>query len=84
MADEKVQTSPKRTLQSVFQEAAQFEKKLLFSGPDNIRPDSRHAIVEICADHVVLRLVGEDLFVIPYAAISSLTVGKTQIIIRYR
>lgn len=81
--ESKVPTS-KRTVQSIFEEAASLEKKLLFLGPDNLRPDSRHAIAEVAADHVVFRLFGDEALVIPYASISSLKVGTTQLTIRYR
>lgn len=80
---DKVQIS-KRTLQQVFQESAAVERKLVFQGPDNLRPDSRHAIAEVAADHVVFRLFGDEALVIPYAAITSLKVGSTQLTIRYR
>lgn len=80
---EPIQVS-KRTLQQIFQESAATERKLVFHGPDNLRPDSRHGIAEVAADHVVFRLFGDEALVVPYAAITSLKVGTTQLTIRYR
>lgn len=81
-ADARGQRS-KRTLQQIFEEAAASEKKLVFHGPDNLRPDSRHAIAEVAADHVVFRILGDESLVVPFAAIHSLKVGTTQLTIRY-
>ncbi|MFZ9887071.1 MAG: hypothetical protein ACO3JL_06180 [Myxococcota bacterium] len=75
--------SGRRTLRHLFEESMQQERKLLFHGPDNIRPDSRYAIVEAQEDHVVFRLLGDDLLVIPYASITSLRVSMGQVVIRY-
>lgn len=79
---EKLEIS-KRTLQQVFQEAAVTEKKLVFHGPDQIRPDSRHGIAEVAADHVAFRLFGDEALVVPYSSIKSLKSGTTQLTIRY-
>ena len=73
----------KRTLKSIFEESANLDRKILFKGPDNLRPDSRYAIIEVAMDHVVFRLLGDDEFVIPYNSILTLTVGKTQLTVRY-
>ena len=82
MSTKQVPTN-KRTLKQVFQEAVAGDKKLQFQGPDNIRPDSRYAITEISEDHVTFRLLGEELLILPYLAISSLQMGPTSLSIRY-
>lgn len=74
----------KRTIKQIFEESLQLERKLTFHGPDNLRPDSRYAIVEVHEDHAVFRLLGDDLLVVPYASITSLRVAATQLTIRYR
>lgn len=74
----------KRTIKQIFEESLQLERKLSFHGPDNLRPDSRYAIAEINEDHAVFRLIGDDNLVLPYASITSLRVGATQLTIRYR
>lgn len=74
----------KRTIQDIFEESLQLERKLTFQGPDNLRPDSRYAIAEVNEDHAVFRLIGDDSLVLPYASITSLRVGATQLTIRYR
>ena len=80
----KVRRSPKRTLMSVFEESVQVDRKLNFDGPDKLRPDSRYAIEEIAADHVVFRLIGDEVLVIPYSAIIALKVAPTALTVRYR
>ncbi len=77
-------TTGKRTLKQVLEESLQLERKLTFQGPDNLRPDSRYAIVEVNEDHAVFRLLGDDLLVIPYVSITSLRVAATQLTVRYR
>lgn len=74
----------KRTLMQILEECAAAEKKLVFQGPDNLRPDSRHAITEIAADHVVFRLFGDEAFVLPFTSILGLRVATTQLTIRYQ
>lgn len=74
----------KRTLAQILEESAAAEKKLVFKGPDNLRPDSRHAITEIAADHVVFRLFGDEAFVLPYTSILALRVATTQLTVRYQ
>lgn len=81
--DGSVRVSPKRSLRSVFEEACATDKKLAFQGPDNLRPDSRYAVLEIASDHVVFQLVGEERLVIPFSGISALRVSNTQLTIRY-
>jgi hypothetical protein len=74
---------PKRTLSTIFEESVQVDRKLTIHGPDQIRPDSRYKITEVHADHVVIQLLGDDLLVLPYTAISSLRVQATGLVIRY-
>ena len=81
MAD--VKTS-KRTLKQIFEEAMSFDKKLVFKGPDNIRPDSRHAIVEIASDHVVFKLLGEEQHIVPFAALTFLKSDPKNLTVGYR
>ena len=81
--DESVRISPKRSLSHILEEAGSQNKKLAFQGADNLRPDSRYALVEIASDHVVIRLIGEEQLVIPFTAIQSLRVSNTQLTIRY-
>lgn len=76
-------TTGKRSLKQIFEESLQLERKLTFQGPDNLRPDSRYAIVEVNDDHAVFRLLGDDMLVIPYGSITSLRVAATQLTIRY-
>ena len=81
--DDNIQLSPKRSLLQVLQEASANEKKLVFQGPDNLRPDSRYAIIDIASDHVVFQLVGDEKLVIPFTSIHALRISTTQLIIRY-
>ena len=74
----------KKTLKQVFQETAMLDRSLNFQGPGNIRPDSRYAITEICEDHVRFKLLGDEIFVLPYSAISMLRVAPKQITIHFR
>lgn len=76
-------STPKRTIATVFEESVQVDRKLTIQGPDQIRPDSRYKITEVHADHVVIQLLGDDLLVLPYTAISSLRVQATGLVIRY-
>jgi len=81
MADVEVS---KRTLKQVLTECAQLDKKPSFKGPDNIRPDSRHSIVEVAEDHVVFQLLSDEAFVMPYASITALRVSGTAVLVSYR
>jgi hypothetical protein len=74
----------KKTLKQIFQESAQFDRKLTFQGPETIRPDSRYAITEIAEDFVAFRLLGDEQLLIPYASVTNLKVAATQLTIRYR
>lgn len=73
----------KKTLKQIFQESAQLERKLTFQGPDNIRPDSRYAILEVAEDFAAFRLLGDEQFILPYSSITALKVAATQLTIRY-
>lgn len=81
--DDNVQLSPKRSLLHVLQEASANDRKLVFQGPDNLRPDSRYAIVEIASDHVVFQLVGDEKLIIPFTSIQALRLSTSQLTIRY-
>lgn len=74
----------KRTMQKVFEEAAQLERRLEFLGPDQIRLDSRHQIKEIAADHVVFNLLGDDILVIPFSSMVNVRLTPTTLQVRYR
>jgi hypothetical protein len=73
----------KRTMKHLFEEAAQFERKIAFLGPDNLRPDSRYQVVEIAADYVVFQLLGDDQMILPWTAIHAIRMDKTTLSIRY-
>lgn len=73
----------KRSLQSVFAELG--DKKLIIVGPGNVKlQDSRFALLDTGVDHVVIRLLGEEQLVIPFAAITSLKLERQQVTITYR
>ena len=73
-----------RTLQDVFSDGVT-EKKLIISGPGPEKmQDSRIGIGEAHGDHVVIKLLGEEQLVIPYASILTVKVERTQITIRIR
>lgn len=80
-----VETKPtsKKTLQSVFAEMG--ERKIVLMGPGNSKlQDSRFAIQEAGVDHVVIKLLGEEHLVIPFASITTLKVERQQLTIAYR
>ncbi len=70
-----------RSLRDIFKEAG--EKKLVFVGPDNLKQDSRYAVQEVANDFVVFKLLGDEVFVLPYASILSLKVAPLSLTIRY-
>ncbi len=76
--------SLKRRLPSVFQDAANSQKQLMFDGPDGLKPDSRYAIKEICEDHVVIALFGDTDLVLPYTSIVSMNDQPKRLTIRYK
>lgn len=80
-----VETKPtsKKTLQSVFAEMG--ERKIVLMGPGNSKlQDSRFVIQEAGVDHVVIKLLGEEHLVIPFASITTLKVERQQLTIAYR
>ena len=72
----------KKTLANVFLDVG--DRKLIFAGPDNLRQDSRYAVTEVAADHVVFKLLGDEQFVLPFTAILSVKVERQTMTIRYR
>lgn len=73
-----------RTLQDVFSDGMS-EKKLLILGPGPEKlQDSRVGIGEAHADHVVIKLLGEEQLIIPYSTILTVKVDRTQVTIRLR
>jgi hypothetical protein len=71
----------KKTLQSFFQEIG--DKKLVLQGPDNLKMDSRYQVAEVAPDYVAIKLLGEDMLVLPFGAITSIRIERTQVTIRY-
>jgi hypothetical protein len=81
MSDAK-QTS-KKTLQNILAESG--ERKLILQGPNAKLQDSRFAIVDCAADHVVIKLLGDqEQLVLPYSAITSLKLERQVLTISYR
>lgn len=81
MADNKPLS--KKTLQNAFAEMG--DRKLILMGPGNSKlQDSRFAIQESGTDHVVIKLLGEEVLVIPFSSITSLKVERQQLTITYR
>jgi hypothetical protein len=72
----------KKTLQNAFAEMGD-RKIVLVNGPAKLQ-DSRFAIAECALDHVVIKLLGEETLVVPYAAITSLKVERQVLTISYR
>lgn len=75
-------TTTKRSLANIFLEVG--DRKLVFQGPDNLRQDSRYAVTEVAADHVVFKLLGEETMVLPFTSILSLKLERQALTIRYR
>jgi hypothetical protein len=75
---------PVRTLQHVLVEQTA-DKKLLVLGPGPEKlQDSRYAIGDVGADHVVIKLLGEEQLILPFSSILSVKVDRTQVTIRLR
>ena len=72
----------KKTLQNAFAEMGD-RKIVLVNGPSKLQ-DSRFAIAECAVDHFVIKLLGEETLVIPYAAITSLKIERQVLTISYR
>jgi hypothetical protein len=77
-------TPPARTLLNVLGEQTA-DKKLLILGPGPEKlQDSRYAISDVGADHVVIKLLGEEQLVLPFSSILTVKVDRTQVTIRLR
>ena len=75
--------SSKKTLQNVFAESG--ERKLVLLGPSNSKlQDSRYTIADAALDHVVIKMLGEEVLVLPYASITELKIERQVLTIRYR
>jgi hypothetical protein len=75
-----------KTLADVLSADGIGEKKLLITGPGPTEKlqDARIGIGEAHADHVVIKLLGEEQLVIPYSTILTVKIDRTQITIRLR
>ncbi|MCC7071513.1 MAG: hypothetical protein IT383_09325 [Deltaproteobacteria bacterium] len=75
--------SSKKTLQSMFAEPG--DRKLVLLGPNNSKlQDSRFSIEEAALDHVLIKLLGDEHLVVPYAAITDVKLERQVMTIRYR
>ncbi len=75
--------SSKKTLQSLFAEPG--ERKLVLLGPNNSKlQDSRFSIAEAALDHLVIKLLGDEHLVVPYASIADVKLERQVMTIRYR
>jgi hypothetical protein len=72
----------KKTLQNVLADIGD-RKLILVSGASKLQ-DSRYLVHEANADHVVIKMLGEELLVIPFSAITSLKLERSQLTINYR
>ena len=81
MADLKPQS--KKTLQTIFAESG--ERKIVLLGPNNSKlQDSRFSIADAAADHVLIKMLGEETLVIPYLSIADVKIERQVMTIRYR
>jgi hypothetical protein len=75
---------PPRTLTQVLTEQT-VDKKLLILGPGQEKlQDSRYSVGDAGADHVVIKLLGEEQLILPFSSILSVKVDRTQVTIRLR
>ncbi len=73
-----------RSLQAVLQEATP-DRKLLIVGPGNEKlQDSRFAIADIGDDYIAIRLLGDELMVIPFSSLVHVRAERTQVTLRLR
>lgn len=73
-----------RTLQQMFSDSVA-DKKLLITGPGPEKlQDSRFAVGDAHADHVVIKLLGDEQLIIPYSTILTVKLDRTSITIRLR
>lgn len=83
MPPPELKPSTKKTLQNVFAESG--ERKLILLGPNNSKlQDSRFAIADAALDHVAIKMLGDELLVIPYASIADVKIERQLMTIRYR
>lgn len=75
-------TTTKKTLQNVFAEIGE-RKLILVCGAQKLQ-DSRYLVLEAGVDHVVIKMLGEELLVIPFASITSLKLERQQLTVTYR
>ena len=75
--------SSKKTLQNVFAESG--ERKLVLLGPNNSKlQDSRFTIADAALDHVAIKMLGDEVLVLPYACICEVKLERQVLTIRYR
>lgn len=72
----------KKTLQNVFADIGD-RKLILVSGAQKLQ-DSRFAVLEAALDHVVIKMLGEDVLVLPFSSITSLKLERSQLTITYK
>ena len=80
MTDQK--PTSKKTMQNAFAELGD-RKIILVNGAQKLQ-DSRFAVTDCAVDHVVIKLLGEEVLVIPYHAITSMKVERQVVTISYR
>jgi hypothetical protein len=73
-----------KTLQQVLLECTP-ERKLLILGPGPEKlQDSRFTIAEIGENYLVVRLLGDEQLIVPFASIVSVRAERTQVTLRLR
>ena len=72
----------KRTMQNIFAELG--DKKIVLVQNGVKQQDSRFQVVEAAGDHVVIKLLGEETLILPYATLGSVKVERTQVTLSYR
>ena len=73
----------KKNLQQLFAESG--DRKLVLQGPNTKLQDSRFVIADCAVDHVVIKLLNDqEYLVIPYAAITTLKLERQVLTITYR
>jgi hypothetical protein len=76
--------SKSKTLQHVLQECTP-ERKLLIVGPGPEKlQDSRFSIAEIGENYLTIRLLGDELLVVPFSSLVSVRAERTQVTLRLR
>jgi len=73
-----------RTLQQLLQEVTPDRKLLVLGpGPEKLQ-DSRFSIGEVGDNYVAIKLLGEELLIIPFSSIITVKAERTQVTIRLR